>query len=372
MTPSADATTLATRFAELIKAIEGLDRTLQSKSPTAEPKRAPSGFAAFDAAMASLGKVLNPVGAAIAGIGKAAGVVLKPITGAIGAIAELGNSLGAFVSKANPAAMLRFGMAVDDAMAVLGRAVSPAMEGLTGLARALGDGLAADHRGLSSFAEGLKALFDGLRPVMQLLGQVAGVLSGALAIPLKVVAAAVKALQPAIDAVTNIFRVMADVLSALDPIVNLVTQSLAAFGKVLEGIAQSRLGRGAIGAGTGALIGSVIPGIGTAIGAALGGLAGLFSPSPDRQRASSMGAAVRPAQFVGAEELGKRALLSAFMASPEKSQQQKQTEALNRQEKHLANMDKRIGAIAEALGAAVKGQREAQRQASQQFNAQQV
>lgn len=62
---------------------------------------------------------------------------LGRLTGAIS------NQMGAFVKMYSPVAMIRFGLAVDDLNAAIGRAILPTFEKMTSLVRALGDGISS-------------------------------------------------------------------------------------------------------------------------------------------------------------------------------------------------------------------------------------
>jgi hypothetical protein len=71
------------------------------------------------------------------------------------AVVGFGNHLAAFVGKANPAAVQRFQLAVDDLQAVLGRALQPVLERVTQVVRTAADAFAS----LSPEAQKLAAGF---------------------------------------------------------------------------------------------------------------------------------------------------------------------------------------------------------------------
>lgn len=131
-------------------------------------------------AISSLAKTMHSATAAVTGL---AGSITDTLMGPLKAIEEFAGSIGKFVHLANPAAMTRFTLAMNDALAVMGHMLTPVMESLTVLTRAWGDSLAKLSPVLSpifnaisdfivGYASGLGPVLQAAAPFLQLIGDV--------------------------------------------------------------------------------------------------------------------------------------------------------------------------------------------------------
>lgn len=75
-------------------------------------------------------------------VGALATVLTSKLMGPLKGIQEIAGQIGQFVQLANPAVMHQFVLAMNDAMAVLGHALTPIMQALTVYTRQYGDALA--------------------------------------------------------------------------------------------------------------------------------------------------------------------------------------------------------------------------------------
>lgn len=161
----------------------------QSPPPAqaAAPTQGGSGAGSAEAVQSA---VARPLGA-LAGTLSAVGRVARPVAGAFaavhgamagaaGAAVAFGNSLLSFISKANPAAMQRFQLAVNDLFATIGAALIPVFELLTALVRTVADAMTlmipVGHQ-----------LAAALQPVFELLGEAIAKYIGFLAQVLKAI-----------------------------------------------------------------------------------------------------------------------------------------------------------------------------------------
>jgi hypothetical protein len=171
--------------------------------------------------------------------------VTSIVTAAQSSIISFGNSLASFVGKANPVAVMQFTRAVENLQAVIGRALTPALETVTGMVRQLGDAFASLSPtaqrlvGALSFGGGLAGVFGAVSlavkglmatfgPVPLIVGAVAGALAGIVATSAsgqRIMAA----FQSVLTAVGTVFEALAGVVlpvveTALDLIVPLLNE----------------------------------------------------------------------------------------------------------------------------------------------------
>src|SRR5690348_5942139 len=154
----------------------------------------------------SLTKAFNSFGDAA----KALGVLTAAAAGPTAAILAFGEALGGLVNKANPAVFQQFTMAVNDLMAVIGRALVPIFETVViPVIR-----MAADS--LMELAPAGAALAAALQPLVELIG-------GAFAVAAHVLAEGIKLVAPVImvfarvltDVVRFVSRGIRDLLSLI-------------------------------------------------------------------------------------------------------------------------------------------------------------
>lgn len=247
------------------------------------------------------------IGAA-GGIGQAA---ISPLTGPINAIGQVGNALGQMTAKANPATFIRFNMALDDAQAVLGRALSPAMEGLTELMRTLGDAIATNEESFKVLGEAMKKVFQALKPVITAVVDVAAKIAENLAPVLEFLA----------NVISNVVGFISKTLKWLDE------QGKQTTAHILQYWADfyERLGDSKEAARYQAM------------------LLDLLREREKPQR-SSVGAAVRSASMISGEDIGRRIFQAAFMGG-QQSKEDKKIATLDQIKENLALIYQQIKAI---------------------------
>lgn len=121
-----------------------------------------------------LSAVTGPVGMAVAGFTAAAGATMK------------------FVEAANPGAVERFNIAMKDTVAVVGHALTPVLEILTGVVRLVGDVLASILPSAEEMREILKPVSEALKELREDIKPLIPILRDQLYIGLKMFAEAVK------------------------------------------------------------------------------------------------------------------------------------------------------------------------------------
>lgn len=221
-------------------------------------------------------------------------LVQTPALAVVGALKEFRNAIGAlggamseFVRLASPVHVQLFNLAMDDLTASIGKALMPALEAATGFVRMFAD-----------------VIFKLAAPLQRLIAAFAGPLNNVFKSLANVGGTIVAALTPVIDAVTAFVRPFMKLGEALFKIVafgaelaitglakalDLLMAPLAVVGKLLEDFADSIL---------------------KFVNNSIGFIRRLFGM---RETAgTSVGAAVRPAQFTSIEEYGKRAQQAAF------------------------------------------------------------
>jgi hypothetical protein len=133
---------------------------------------------AFDglskATSVATGAITSGLGALTAG----AQALTQSLSAPLAAIQSFGNEIGGLVRLANPGAFHQFQIAMQDAWAVLGGQLTPVLQGLTILGRAVGDNLAKltpvvqplfdkIGQGIANIAEGVGPIIEGLAPLVE-------------------------------------------------------------------------------------------------------------------------------------------------------------------------------------------------------------
>ncbi len=190
---------------------EGQVNPLQSPSP--------AGWEQLSAAVAQSGEAAQKANAPFRGLSNAVGALGSLATSAIQftkrladagvdllrrplsmldtAIASINQNITRFVALANPAAVMRFQLAVNDLYAVIGRALAPALDVMTGFIRSLGSAIygttaqgrtliaaiAAGTVGMIAFGAAMAA-FEAIATggVMPIIGALIGALGGMAAV----------------------------------------------------------------------------------------------------------------------------------------------------------------------------------------------
>lgn len=175
------------------------------------------------------------------------------------AIIGMGNEFASFVAKSNPAAVIRFRLAVDDLQAVFGRALEPAFERVTLIVRKLADAFISLSPLAQQFAGGaaagaalgtvvvaitavVKSLIASLGPLPIIFGALAGALAG-VAGTMSTIGELSKALDAVFQAFGQTIEAMAKVIvpiaaSILVPAFNLIAGVMKFVGAVAESLAN--------------------------------------------------------------------------------------------------------------------------------------
>jgi phage-related protein len=167
-------------------------------------------------------------------------------------IDAMGNQLAKFVQLANPAVVMRFNMAVQNAMSALGRVFTPALEKFTAVVQRLGNAIEslspAAKSLISSFAvgAGLAGVFAAVAASAALLVRVCGIL------------------YPGLALVTTVFAGLMATTSSGGQILGALNGILKQVGAAFEGIAKALIPVAASTAGP------LLESIGKAIGAVAG------------------------------------------------------------------------------------------------------
>ena len=269
-------------------------------------------------AASGLGAALGPAGDAIGRLAAAAGPLVARLAGVAssvgGAVASFAAAFagagGAFVTvaqsvlgavaKANPGVAMLAERAIEDLVAVIGRALAPVLEVATEGIRILADSL-------SPLAGIGAAVAQVLRPGLEIFRGAAELFSGLLA----KVGGAVAALAPAVSAVVRVFSAVSDAVGpaltflvdvvggALTEAMKLVSQAVVAAAPYFVAFAKV----------LGDVVSFVVRGVKdllALVGVTLPETAGAFKPN------SSVGAAARAASFGGVEDVLKRAQASSY------------------------------------------------------------
>lgn len=260
------------------------------------------------AAVAAAGAVLA-VPAAFAGM--VAGIVTAiPLMGM--ALIELGNQMASFVKLASPATVMLFNRAVEDFQAMIGRALTPALEFVTKLIRNAADSMGFLAKIGTTVMRALAPVGGVFEVIFQLAGRMGERLAGvfsALEPAINAFASAMetlfKELEPIGDAIIDsIGGALQQAIKAVLPyaiafaqilgdwareIPKLIDQIMAFFGLIDK--AEAKPGAAAIAAIAG--------------GAAAGGV-------PGTDKNSSVGAAAKSATVGSIDEVMKKTMVSAF------------------------------------------------------------
>lgn len=258
--------------------------------------RAAEAVSKFGHAIAGLSRAVSLPGMLGAGVSAAvrapsqiAAGALAPVTAPISAIGQVGNALGQLTAKANPSTFIRFNLALEDSQAVLGRALTPAMEGVTELMRALGDAIATNEESFKMLGEAMKKVFQALKPVIEAVVTVAAKIAENLAPVLEFLA----------DVIGNVVGTIGKVLKWLD---DQATKSTA---KRMEYVAD------------------IMEKIGDSkFAAELRGKIFDMTNEKDKPQRSSVGAAVRSTSMISGEDIGRRIFQAAFMGGAGKEDKQ--------------------------------------------------
>lgn len=211
------------------------------------------------APFAAVGQVLGSVAGYLAGVvgtvaraAQAVGGALAAVGGALfaagNAVVALGQTMGQFVGKANPAAMMQFQLALDNLFAVVGAALVPVFNLLTDVLKTVGDAL-------TLLIPAGAQLAAALQPLIELLGEV---LAGAIGI-----------LAEALKHIIPVFGV----------IVRVVMDALNWIGKAVRDLLS---------------------------------LIGIELNIPEAKKGAAVGMAARPAQIGAVEDVLKRAQQASF------------------------------------------------------------
>lgn len=227
------------------------------------------------------------------------------VTSAMNALTSFGSSLSTFVEKANPVAVMRFGQAVDDMQAVIGRALTPVLERVTIMVRGMGDAfvslsdpaqkfIAAMTGGaglgavLAAAAGAAKLLLASLGPIPIIVGLVGGAIAG--------VAGTMASGKQVSEAFGRVMKVVGTIIESLAAVVlPLVAAALDVVVPLLDALADA--------------ITFVTDSVLAALAAF--GLAGDYDPKAK----SSVGAAVRQASIGDIGSFANKAYSSAYGAA---------------------------------------------------------
>lgn len=278
---------------------------------------------------------LKPLARGMLGLTKTFGTVLAGAGVATGAIAGLGSVLGTLVGKAAPVEVEKFQIALNDTLAVIGRALIPVMQTMTELMRLAGDTFATFTGLVSGF---LAAAMVPLTAVFRAFFDVAGRVGAALG---KVLAAATPILAGLAESFTAIFSAVSPVINLL---IDLIGGLLAGAMGVLASVVEAAVPVVVVLAET---LGAVV----RAVSGWVRDLLALFGidvgeGGPGTKAGASVGAAVRKASIGGVTDLANRAYTSAYTMG---SARDIPREQLDTQKKMLHGLDQLPGRLADKL-----------------------
>lgn len=227
--------------------------------------------AGFANAMQGLMKPMQGVMAMAGGVGAA-------ISGVTGGFQQAFGAIQGAVAKADPAAAMKFQIALDDLTATMGQIVAPVLKAGTGLIRKFADML-------MTMQPAFKPLIGVMTQLMDVVGQLLLPVFKIFTVYIQVYGAILNAMMPVVNLAAQVLMKLADA------ILYLMNKAVEAYNE----IARSRVGRN------------------------LGMKTLDIKQFDDFDKKSSVGASVRPASFIGAAELGRQARQTAFAsgASPE-------------------------------------------------------
>ncbi len=231
--------------------------------------------------------ITHRLGATATTAASAVASITLPFKAMTSVLGGAGNAIGEFTKKANPAQFQKFELAMDDLMAVIGKALAPAMEFITGIVRMLADTFMILIEPIQKLLDAIlkplmtvfEALFSAIAPILEIIGQLVETFASVLG--------------PVLEAFAAIIKV---IFAVLEPFLRIIQALLEPFMDIIKEI--------------GKVIGEVVKEIVKVIETVVRAMRSLFGG--DRKRPSSVGAAARPATISGVEEYGKKAQQAAF------------------------------------------------------------
>lgn len=230
-------------------------------------------------------------------------------------LVSFGNSVARFVEKANPNAVLRWNQAIADLQAVIGRALVPALESLTGMVRKIADAFASLSPEAKRLVTGL-GMGAGLGGALSALAT-AGVallrVFGGLPVLIGTLVGAFIGVASTMQSGKAIFQAFGSVVKALSAVVEVVALALV---PVLEYVLIPALEE----------VASAAKEAASGLKDVVDGLRAMVGMDPLKSE-SSVGAAVRNSQIGDIQSYINRAYTSAFQgASKEDIDKQQLTE----------------------------------------------
>jgi hypothetical protein len=242
------------------------------------------------------GKISTAFGSILKSLGSLAGAAVVAGT----ALAAVGRAMGSFVSKANPAVWDQFTLALNDLMAVVGRALVPILSNVViPVVRSFADMLMqlspignALGQALKPLVQVFGAVFEVVGRVLGKVGEMAQAAAPAFAALGQVLVSVVQAVQPIFDVLVDVIGgAFVEAMKLVAEAVKTVAPFLLAFGRIMGDVAQF-----------------VASGVRTLLA-----LVGINLPdTPGTKPGSSVGAATRQAGHASVEEVVKQAQRSAF------------------------------------------------------------
>lgn len=152
------------------------------------------------------GGMLGGIGGALGGAAGVLGGAALAIGGVTAGVLALEKATEAFVAKSNPAALKQLNLAVDDLMAVIGRALLPVVEFATRAFRFLGDVLAVILPSADDLRDVFSVFDDVLREMYDLMATIAPVIKDVLVGALKALAVALRFLLAPLFYVLDVLK----------------------------------------------------------------------------------------------------------------------------------------------------------------------
>lgn len=197
---------MAGSMSQIFQAVKGAAGAYAKGSETANPKEAKKELDNLWESIKKIPVVGKAASTAFDGLTKAAGIATGAVTSGFGAMAagalalnsqlaapleaiqQFGDQISGLVRLANPGAFQQFQIAMMDAWAVLGGQLTPVLQGLTILGRAVGDNLAKltpvvqplfDKlgQGIANIAAGVGPVVEALAPPLELFIDLLGQLT---------------------------------------------------------------------------------------------------------------------------------------------------------------------------------------------------
>jgi hypothetical protein len=215
-------------------------------------------------------------------------------------ILSFGSAISSFVEKANPNATLRWNQAIADLQAVIGRALVPVLEKLTGMVRTLADTFASLSPEAQKLAVGL-GLGSGLGGAIGALisaGTVLVRVVGGIPALIGTLVGAFVGVMATMDSGKRIFQAFGSVVKALSAVVEVVAVALV---PVLEVALVPMLEE----------VAKVAREAATGLRALVDAIREILTLPPIKDQ-SSVGAAARRAEIGGVQSFINKAYTSAF------------------------------------------------------------